>query len=117
MPHQLPFDPQPSLPWRVYWWDFTGHHNWIGRRPKRKQPQRHTCDFATREEAEAFVANLRTNEEIVAQIKPMRELVTVAAPTPPFADVGFWPYQGRRMTGPQWPTFSPRRKDAEDGGK
>jgi hypothetical protein len=117
MPHQLPFDPQPSLPWRVYWWDFTGHHNWIGRRPKRKQPQRHTCDFATREEAEAFVANLRTNEEIVAQIKPTRETKPPQPQAAPLPGASDWPPQRRRMTGPEWPAFSPRREQTGGGGK
>jgi hypothetical protein len=103
-----------SLPWRVHWWNFRNAHDWIGRHPAKggrntptkraKPPPRHSCDFATREEAEAFVANLRQSDEVVAEIRSMRELLPLTPETPPFPDVGFWPRQGRRMTGTEWPS-------------
>ena len=101
---------KPPLPWRVYWWDFTHSHDWIGRQAERgkklkraKPPPRLVCDFLTLEEAEAFVAHLRTNEDIVAQVVSMRELLPLAPETPSFGEVGYWPRQSRRMTGPEWP--------------
>jgi hypothetical protein len=105
-----------SLPWRVHWWDFRRAHDWIGHHPAKggrntptkraKPPPRQSADFATREEAEAFVANLRASEDIVAEIRSMRELLPLEPETPPFPDVGFWPRQGRRMTGTEWPSLA-----------
>ena len=104
----------PSLPWRVFWWNFHDAHDWIGHHPARggrltktkraKPPRRHSCDFATREEADAFVANLRRSDDIVAEIRSMRELLPLEPATPPFPDTGLWPRQERRMTGSEWPS-------------
>jgi hypothetical protein len=106
-----------ALPWRVDWWDFTACHDWIGRRPAKagrltrirraKPPQRQRHDFATREEAAAYAANLRTIDEIVVQIVSTRESEPLprAPVTPALPGADLWPCAPRRMTGTDWPVL------------
>ena len=82
--------------WRVYWWNFTGNHSWLGHRAAKKQPKRHSCDFATREAADDFAKDLRLDEEIVTQVVSL--LLPLPGAPPPCADTGYWPRQLRQLT-------------------
>jgi hypothetical protein len=73
--------------WRVLWWDWRNHHDWVGRRllkgaQVRPLPPRRTQDFLSREGAEKFIAKLRRQVpegDLVVQLVSLRQLL----PPPP----------------------------------
>jgi hypothetical protein len=92
---------------RVHWWDWRGHHDWIGpKAPKRgtttayrrkAKPPEQTRDFLTRQGAEDFVAKQRRDipeDELVVEIRSLRDQPTEPVPVPLLLP-GTWPYQRR----------------------
>lgn len=92
-----------NLAWAVHWWDWRGHHDWIGQQRRRvgtlkpfrmKPPQRQIREFPDRATAENFVTELR-------QLIPPGELIAqvVGLPPPPVDPPidqllpGDWPLQ------------------------
>jgi hypothetical protein len=94
-----------DLNFRVVYWDFTNHHDLIGRVSTKKgrrahrvkPPPKQTFDFYTREAAVEFIADLRRRageDEIVAQIVALH---APPRPPPPQAKMlpGDWPLHSR----------------------
>jgi hypothetical protein len=97
----IPSQAEPAN-WRLIFWNFTGHHDWVGRRlvPKVRRkapPPKQIRDFRSREAAQEFADNLRIEygvDEIAATI------LDLSAPPPPPRPQnqllpGSWPYQSR----------------------
>jgi hypothetical protein len=105
-----------EVTYRVKWWIFEGHHDWVGPRQRRKRkriqpPAQQTADFDRREDAEALRQDLRERwgDEAVVQI------VAVNAPPPRLPS----PTQTRFPGADGWPTqYSPWviRPKAEEVG-
>jgi hypothetical protein len=89
----------PPHTWRVRWWDFDGHHDYIGRHQHRRKkplpPIERTRDFYSREQAQKFAASLRREDgaEILVQLVP-RQRERRARPLQPLLP-GAWPLQER----------------------
>jgi hypothetical protein len=103
-------DPRYTAAWRVQWWDWRGHHDFVGRSPPRRggnvrharkpAPKRHAQDFLTRDGAAKFIRKLRREipkDELIVQVVSLRELL----PLPPPNEFlpGAWPLQEPRMKG------------------
>ena len=94
--------------YRLIFYDFRNHHDWIGRRPiklggvltkhRKKLPPRQVRDFFTWEAAEQFIADLRHlagKDEIAATIVDTNGPKPLPPPLDPMLP-GDWPLQSRR---------------------
>jgi hypothetical protein len=103
----LPIPPSRKADWRVDFWDFTDHHDWIGRGSVRrgatykklraKPPKKQSREFFTRDAAEQFCANLRADhgDEIAATIVDQRKPLRTSVPPQNEFLPGDWPLQLR----------------------
>lgn len=92
---------------QVVFYDFRGHHDWIGRAPikkggvltkhRKRWPPKQRRDFFTREAAEMFIDNLRHD---IGEDKVAATIIDLSAPKPPPPLdpmlPGDWPLQSRR---------------------
>jgi hypothetical protein len=94
--------------YRVIFYDFRDHHDWIGRRPikpggvltkhRKKLPRKQLRDFFTLEAAKQFIADLRHlagEDEIAATIVDTNTPKPPPKPLDPMLP-GDWPLQSRR---------------------
>jgi hypothetical protein len=92
--------PKVEALWRVEWWDFTDHHDFVGRGARRyghsykkPDPLKHAQDFYAREMAEAHVRKLRKQVpagELLVRVIPVpkpRSLIVIEQSLLP----GEWP--------------------------
>jgi hypothetical protein len=91
--------------WRVEFWDFRDHHDYVGRRlldhraRRRPPPRKQVRDFVTREAATKFIATLQDEygaDEIAATIIDLTKR-TAPSPRPQNQLLpGDWPLECRR---------------------
>ncbi len=92
----------PSHTWRVKWWDFEGHHDWVGKYPRRRKPlppMERVRSFYSREAAEKFAASLRSagaDDDLVGQVSSQLNTLR-PRPQQPLLP-GDWPRQQRQKT-------------------
>ena len=73
-------DPIPPA-WRLTWWDFTGFHDWVGRKGTAKterQPHPQEREFDTEQQARRFIKDLKKrlgSDNVAVKLVSLRELL------------------------------------------